>query len=97
MLDYLRKSTNRIKLGILGTKPAIDYPLGASTFINCSEPSLLYNYNVQSSLFVLGRAIAELQEVIKDLNEQYALVAAEAVFLQYTYHWDLIDEWITGD
>jgi hypothetical protein len=77
----------------MGTEPAIDYPLGASTFINCSEPKLLYNYNVQSSLFVLGRAIAELQEVIKDLNEQYALVVMEAEYHQFDYHWDLIDNW----
>ena len=93
LLDYLRKSTNRIKLGIIGTEPAIDYPLGASNFINCSEPNLLYNYRLQPALFVLGRAIAELKEVIKDLYEQYALVAMEAEYHELSYHWDLIDNW----
>ena len=53
-LDYLKEGTNRIKLGIKGTEPAIEYPLRVNTLIDASESKLQYNYSIQSGLFVLG-------------------------------------------
>ena len=94
LLDYMKKGTNRIKLGVKGTEPAIDYPMEVNTLINAREPKLQYNYNIQSGLFILGSAIAELQETIKELNEQYVQVAMDEEYYGYNNHWHLIDHLI---
>lgn len=93
-MDYLKKGTNRIKLGVRGTKSSIFYPLEINTLIDAKDPRWQNKNSIQSGLFILGSAIAELQETIKDLNDQYALVAMEEEYYGYTNHWHLIDHLI---
>lgn len=94
LLDYLKKGTNRVKLGVQGTKRSIYYPLEINTLIDAKDARWQNNNSIQSGLFILGSAIAELQETIKDLNDRYALVVMEEEYYGYSNHWHLIDRLI---